>query len=101
MNGAVDDGAPPQCLLRLYSTNRRQEAASLAAEIKGLLASRLPGRVRVEVIDILDDIGLAVAYGIFITPTLVRELPGPMRRVTGDLSDPRRVLTLLGLCDLP
>ena len=34
---------------------------------------------------------------VIATPTLIRVAPGPPRRVLGDLSDARRVLSALGL----
>jgi circadian clock protein KaiB len=51
----------------------------------------------VEVVDLRDQPNVAETERIIATPLLVRTQPLPMRRVIGDLSDPERVLTTLGL----
>ena len=57
----------------------------------------LPGRYRIEVIDLLETPELARAAEIIAVPTLVRRLPLPMRTIIGDLSDTDRVLVGLQL----
>jgi circadian clock protein KaiB len=47
------------------------------------------------VIDVLDDPQVAEDERILATPTLIKRLPPPLRRVIGDLSDKHKVL--LGL----
>jgi circadian clock protein KaiB len=43
---------------------------------------------------------LAEDEKIFATPTLIKQLPLPMRRIIGDLSDTERVLLGLDLAPL-
>jgi len=47
----------------------------------------LGGRVELEVIDVHQQPELAARDQIVAAPTLVRRLPGPPRRIVGDLSD--------------
>ncbi len=61
------------------------------------LLSRLNAEVYLDVVDVLDDPEAAERASIFATPTLVRDLPPPSRRVIGDLSDPAGVTAALGL----
>ena len=49
------------------------------------------------VIDVLERPQLAEDVKILATPTLVKELPGPIRRIIGDLSDSEKVLVGLDL----
>jgi len=49
----------------------------------------------VEIIDVLEQPEIAETHRILATPTLIKELPPPLRRVIGDLSDKEKVL--LGL----
>jgi len=49
------------------------------------------------VIDLLVNPQLAGDDQIFATPTLVRKLPIPVRKIIGDLSDTERVLVGLDL----
>jgi circadian clock protein KaiB len=51
----------------------------------------------VEVIDALDRPELAEQEKVLATPTLIKDSPGPRRRVTGDLSDTKKVIQLLML----
>ncbi len=52
-------------------------------------------------IDILDRPQLAEDEKILATPTVVKELPHPIRRIIGDLSDSERVLLGLDLRPYP
>jgi len=45
------------------------------------------GRIELEVIDVHQQPELAARDQIVAAPTLVRRLPGPPRRIVGDLSD--------------
>lgn len=55
----------------------------------------LAGRYELEIIDVLEFPNLAEDERILATPTLIKSLPLPLRRVIGDLSDKEKVL--LGL----
>jgi len=50
------------------------------------------GRYRIEIIDLLENPKLARGDQILAIPTLVRNLPFPIRKIIGDLSDTERVL---------
>jgi circadian clock protein KaiB len=57
----------------------------------------LNGQYEVEVIDVLENPQLAEDQKILATPTLVKQLPEPVRKIIGDLSDRERVLIGLDL----
>ena len=57
----------------------------------------LQGRYRIDVVDLLENPRLAVYDQILAVPTLVRQLPLPIRKVVGDLSDTDRLLAGLQL----
>jgi circadian clock protein KaiB len=50
-----------------------------------------------EVINLLDNPALAEEEQIRATPVLIKELPEPMRRIIGDLSDREKVLVGLDI----
>ncbi|MET0069669.1 MAG: circadian clock KaiB family protein [Candidatus Thiodiazotropha sp.] len=50
-----------------------------------------------EVINLIENPALAEQERILATPVLVKELPEPMRRIIGDLSDRERILVGLDL----
>lgn len=55
----------------------------------------LAGRFNIEVIDISTNKELAAQYQIIAIPTLIKTVPEPFRTVIGDLSDTRKLLTIL------
>jgi circadian clock protein KaiB len=96
--GAARDG--PQAkryVLRLYVTGTTPRSALAIANIKGICEEHLKGRYELEVIDVYQRPALAADEQIVATPTLIRELPAPLRRLIGDLSDVDRVLMGLDL----
>jgi len=86
-----------QYVLRLYVTGMTPRSTRAVATIKALCDERLGGRYNLEVIDIYRHPALAVGEQIVATPTLVKQLPLPLRRLVGDLSDRERVLFGLDL----
>jgi circadian clock protein KaiB len=83
--------------LRLYVSGATACSARAIEYVKTLCEEHLPGRYDLEVVDIYQQPGLAEDDRILATPTLVRRLPLPLRRLVGDLSDPERVLGRLNL----
>jgi circadian clock protein KaiB len=72
-------------------------SARAVENVKRLCEEHLPGRYDLEVVDVYQQPELAEDDRILATPTLVRRLPLPLRRLVGDLSDPERVLGRLNL----
>jgi circadian clock protein KaiB len=81
--------------LRLYITGRTSHSIRAIENLRKICDSELKGQYEVEVIDILENPRLAENEKILATPTLVKKLPEPVRKIIGDLSDREKVL--LGL----
>jgi len=81
--------------LRLYITGRTPQSQRAINNLHRICESDLQGQYDVEVIDVLENPDLAERAKILATPTLVKQLPEPMRKIIGDLSD--RVKVLVGL----
>ena len=62
------------------------------ANLKRLCDNHLAGRYSIEVVDLLEKPQLARRDDIVVIPTLVRQLPPPIRKIIGDLSNVERVL---------
>ena len=62
-----------------------------------MVGELIAGRYELEVIDIYQQPALAKGEQILATPTLVKQLPLPLRRLVGDLSNKERVLIGLDL----
>ena len=82
-------------LLRLFVTGKTPRAEKAIANLRLICEQDLGGQYELEVIDVLENPDVAEAEKILATPTLIKRLPPPLRRVIGDLSDKEKVL--LGL----
>jgi circadian clock protein KaiB len=97
-NQAKQDQPKPEVWeLRLYVAGQTPKAIRAFANLKVLCEERLKGRYRIQVIDLLAHPQLARGDQIVAIPTVVRELPQPIRKVIGDLSNTVRVLVGLDL----
>jgi circadian clock protein KaiB len=83
--------------LRLYIAGRTPRAAAALANLEKICRGHLEGRYSIEVIDLLENPKLAAGDQILAIPTLVRQLPPPLKKIIGDLSNTERVLVGLDL----
>lgn len=67
------------------------------ANLKLFCEEHLAGKYRIEIIDLLQDPRRARGDQILAIPTLVRNLPAPVKKIVGDLADTERVLVGLSL----
>lgn len=84
-------------LLKLYIAGRTPRTEQAITSLKDICEKDLLNEYELSVIDVLERPQLAENEKILATPTLVKELPPPLRRVVGDLSNRERVLVGLDL----
>jgi circadian clock protein KaiB len=84
-------------ILRLYVTGRSSNSSKAITNIKRICDLHLPGRCELKIIDLYQQPDLARGKQIIAAPTLVKELPLPLKRIVGDMSDEDRVLIGLDL----
>jgi circadian clock protein KaiB len=84
-------------LLRLFVSGTTPKSARAIQNIRALCEEKLQGRYELEVIDIYQHPEMVKPEQVVVTPTLVKKLPLPFRRIIGDLSDTERVLVGLDL----
>ncbi len=87
--------------LRLYVAGQTPKSLVALANLKRICQEHLEGEYRIEVVDLLDRPQLAAGDQIIAVPTLVRNLPPPLRRIIGDLSNEDRVLVGLDIKPRP
>ncbi len=87
----------PSYVLRLYVADQTLRSLNAIRNARAFCRKHLPGRCDLRVSDICRQPGLAARRQILAVPTLVRELPGPLMRIVGDLSNEPSVLAGLGL----
>jgi circadian clock protein KaiB len=88
---------PAKWDLRLYIAGRTPRAEKALENLERICAEYMAGSFRLVVIDILKKPLVARGDQIIAVPTLVRNLPTPIRRIIGDLSDTERVLVGLDI----
>ena len=81
--------------LRLYVAGQTEKSVAAIENLRRICEEHLPGKYKIDVIDLLQNPQLASGDQIVAIPTLVRKLPNPVKRIIGDLSNTER--TLVGL----
>jgi len=84
-------------VLRLYVSGASPKSTDAIRHIKAICEEHLAHHYELEVIDIYQQPWLAADGNVVAAPTLVKQLPLPLRRLIGNLSNAGRVLQSLGL----
>jgi circadian clock protein KaiB len=84
-------------VLRLYIAGNSPSSRRAEQNLETLRALAKAEGWHVEVIDVIEHPELAEKASILATPTLSYEHSDRPRRIVGDLSDTKRVLTFLGI----
>jgi circadian clock protein KaiB len=79
--------------LRLFITGASPNSVRAITNTKKLCEKYLPGRYELEIIDVYQQPAIAEQEQLIAIPMLIRKFPLPERRLIGDMSDPKRVLT--------
>lgn len=83
--------------LRLYVAGQSPKSLTAFANLRRLCEEHLAGRYSIEVVDLRENPALAAGDQIVALPTLVRQLPPPLRRIIGDLSNSEKFLVGMDL----
>jgi circadian clock protein KaiB len=84
-------------VLRLYVSGQTTRSVRAIENLKQLCEQYLKDRCEIEIIDVYQQPERLMKDQVIGVPTLIRELPLPVRKVIGDLSDTERVLVGLAL----
>ena len=88
----MNDPAAQNFLLKLYVTGTSPRTRQAIENLQRICEQELRGRYTLDIIDVLEQPQAAENDRILATPTLIKQLPLPLRRVIGDLSDKEKVL---------
>lgn len=86
--------------LRLYITGTTSRSITALTNLKKICEDYLEGQYDLEVIDLYKNPGLAKGDQIIAAPTLIKQLPEPIRRIIGDMSNKEKVLLGLDLREI-
>ena len=84
-------------ILRLYVTGMTPKSTRAIANVQKLCKEYLDGCYELKVVDIYQQPKLAKGEQIIATPTLIKKLPLPLRKLIGDMSDTERFLVGIDL----
>lgn len=82
---------------RLYVAGNALNSEQAKANLAALCETHLTGRYEIELVDVFREPQRALADNIFLTPTLVKLWPLPLRKIVGTLSQTQLALGALGL----
>lgn len=95
--GKQRSSPPTKVVLSLYVAGDTAKSRAAISNLKKICVEHLGGRYRIKVIDLLKNPKLARDHQILALPTLVRQLPVPICKIIGDLSNTERVLVGLDI----
>lgn len=87
-------------ILRLYITGMTPRSEQAIRNLRRIMRDELAEQYELEIIDVLERPQLAEDERIVATPTLIKRLPPPLRRIIGDLSDTEMVILGLDLKEM-
>ena len=87
--------------LTLYVTGQTPNSQRAIANMRRICEEELGGEYELVIVDVLERPQLAEDERILATPTLIKELPLPLKRIIGDMSDTEGVLLGLDLQTAP
>jgi circadian clock protein KaiB len=96
---ALKDSLDSKYILRLYVAGNTEKSVRAILNLRRVCEIHLKNRFLLEVIDIYQYPEEAKSAQIIATPTLIKLLPLPIRRIIGDLSESDRVLLGLNLVE--
>jgi circadian clock protein KaiB len=73
--------------LRLYVAGSSPRSLRAVQNVKRICEAELTGRYHLEVVDIYQEPRRATEDQVVAIPTLIKQAPGVIRRLIGDLSD--------------
>ena len=84
-------------VFRLYITGASPNSSRAITNLKAICENYLKGKYELNIIDVYQHPQIAKTVDIIALPLLVRKMPLPERRLIGDMSDQRKVITSLGI----
>jgi circadian clock protein KaiB len=78
--------------LVLYTAGETPKMKDALDNLRKICEEHLERRYHIKVVDLRKHPEMAASKDISVTPTLVRRLPPPLKKIIGDLSDKEKVL---------
>lgn len=84
-------------ILKLYVAGNSPRSVTALNNLKRICKEHLEGKYSIEIVDLVKNPKLGKDDQIVAIPTLIRQLPPPLKKIIGDLSDSEKVLVGLNI----
>ncbi len=91
-DNVAETGENERWELKLYIAGQTSKSEKAIANLRHICEEHLEGRYSIEIVDLLENPEVAKDDQIVAIPTLIRQLPPPLKKIIGDLSKSDRVL---------
>ena len=91
------EGGPVRYKLRLFISGSTSRSTRAIENMRHICEERLAGRYDLEIVDVYEHPEATRELQVVATPTLVKLLPEPLRRIIGDLSNKEKVIAGLNI----
>jgi circadian clock protein KaiB len=86
-----------ELMLKLYISGSSPNSVRAITNLRQICDTYLPSKYILEIIDVHQDTAVAIKEQLVALPLLIKEFPLPIRKLIGDMSDTKKVLSGLGL----
>ncbi len=92
-------GAPTnkKFILKLYVSGATRRSSRAIENIRAFCEEHLKGRYELEIVDIYQQPELLEKEQVIAAPTLIKQLPPPLRKLIGDMSDEEKIMVGLNI----
>ena len=94
---ALEGMADQKFVLKLYVTGATARSSRAIENIRAFCEEHLKDRYELEVIDIYQHPEILEKDQVLAAPTLIKQLPPPLRKLIGDMSDEEKILVGLNI----
>ncbi|RPI27099.1 MAG: hypothetical protein EHM61_09590 [Acidobacteria bacterium] len=94
---AARQRARPKYVLRLYVAGISPRSERAIRSVKEVCEQRLKNRYELEIVDVYQHPESLKDGQVLAVPTLIKQLPLPLRRLIGDMSDKEKLIVGLDL----
>ena len=92
-----EEPTPVRLQLTLFVSGASPTSTRAVRRLRDLCDRHFPSGYDLEIVDIYQQPEVVASRGLLAVPTLIKELPLPVRVLIGDFTDEPRVLAALGL----
>lgn len=84
-------------VLKLFISGASPNSLKAINNLKEILEANIKGRYDLQIIDVYKEHSIAIKEQVVALPMLIKQFPLPERRLIGDMSETRKVISSLGI----